>query len=233
MAQTPIVFVPGLLCSAEIFGPQIAALWPYSPVTVASTLEGGTIAEIASSILAAAPPSFALIGLSMGGYISLEIMRQAPERAKQLALLDTSARPDTPAQTELRRSSIAQAKAGNFEAVLDQALKVGLRPAVWNNPELRQLYRRMGMTIGAESFARHQEAIIARVDSRPSLSKITVPTLVLVGDSDVLTPPDRAKEIAEAIPGARLVEVPECGHGSTLDQPEAVTRALVEWLNGG
>jgi pimeloyl-ACP methyl ester carboxylesterase len=140
---------------------------------------------------------------------------------------------ETDTQTELRRSSIAQAKAGNFDAVLDQALKVGLRPAVWNNPEIRHLYRRMGMTIGAESFARHQKAIIARVDSRPSLSKITIPTLVLVGDSDVLTPPDRAKEIAEAIPGARLVEVPECGHGSTLDQPEAVTRALVEWLNGG
>jgi pimeloyl-ACP methyl ester carboxylesterase len=121
MTRTPIVFGPGLLCSAEIFGPQIAALWPYGPVHVASTLEGSTIAEIASSILAAAPPSFALVGLSMGGMISLEIMRQVPERVKKLALLDTSARPDTPEQTELRRASIAQAKAGNFAAVLEQA----------------------------------------------------------------------------------------------------------------
>lgn len=232
MARTPIVFVPGLLCSAEIFGPQIAALWPYGPVHVASTLEGSTIAEIASSILAAAPPSFALVGLSMGGMISLEIMRQAPERVKKLALLDTSARPDTPAQTELRRASIAQAKAGDFAATLEQALKVGLRPAVWNNPELRQLYRRMGMTIGPESFSRHQEALIARIDSRPSLSRIDAPTLVLVGDIDQLNPPDRAKEIAAAIPGARLVEIPECGHGSTLDQPEAVTHALIQWLTG-
>ena len=232
MARAPIVFVPGLLCSAEIFGPQIAALWPHGPVHVASTLEGSTIAEIAAAILAAAPPSFALVGLSMGGYISLEIMRQAPERVKRLALLDTSARPDTPEQTELRRASIAQAKAGNFAAVLEQALEAGLRPGVWNNFEVRQLYRRMGMTIGPESFSRHQEAIIARIDSRPSLSRIVVPTLVLVGDIDQLTPPDRAKEIAAAIPGARLVEIPECGHGSTLDQPEAVTRALIQWLTG-
>ena len=207
-------------------------MWPYGPVHVASTLEGSTIAEIASSILAAAPPSFALVGLSMGGMISLEIMRQAPERVKKLALLDTSARPDTPAQTELRRASIAQAKAGDFAAILEQALKVGLRPAAWNNPELRQLYRRMGMTIGPESFSRHQEALIARIDSRPSLSRIDAPTLVLVGDIDQLTPPDRAKEIAAAIPGARLVEIPECGHGSTLDQPEAVTHALIQWLTG-
>ena len=128
MTRTPIVFVPGLLCSAEVFGPQIAALWPYGPVHIASTLEGSTIAEIASSILAAAPPSFALVGLSMGGYISLEIMRQAPERVRKLALLDTSARPDTPQQTELRRAVIAQAQAGHFDAVLEQGLKVALRP---------------------------------------------------------------------------------------------------------
>jgi pimeloyl-ACP methyl ester carboxylesterase len=232
MARTPIVFVPGLLCTAEIFGPQIAALWPYGPVHVASTLDGSTIAEIASSILATAPPSFALVGLSMGGIISFEIMRQAPERVKKLALLDTSARSDTPEQTGLRRASIAQAKAGHFAAVLEHALQVGLRPAVWNNPEARQLYRRMGMTIGPESFSRHQEAIMARIDSRPSLSRIVAPTLVLVGDTDRLTPPDLAKEIAAAIPGARLVEIPECGHGSTLDQPEAVTHALIQWLTG-
>ena len=232
MAQTPIALVPGLLCSAEIFAPQIAALWPYGLVHVASTLEGSTIAQIASSILATAPPRFALVGLSMGGIISLEIMRQAPERVKRLALLDTSARADTPEQTELRRASIAQVKAGNFAAVLEQALKVGLRPAVWNNPELMQVYRRMGMTIGPQSFSRHQEAIIGRIDSRPSLSKIGVQTLVLVGDADQLTPPNLAREIAAAIPGARLVEVPECGHGSTLDRPQVVTHELIQWLTG-
>src|SRR4051794_28223718 len=102
--MTPTVLVPGLLCSAEVFGPQIAALWPHGPVTVASTLEGDTIAAIAAAIVAAAPPRFALAGISMGGLICLEIMRQAPERVIKLALLDTSARPDTPEQTAQRRA---------------------------------------------------------------------------------------------------------------------------------
>jgi len=90
--RDPIVFVPGLLCSAEVFAPQVAALWPYGPVTTASTLEGNTIPEMAASILAAAPPRFALVGISMSGYICLEIMRQSPGRVIKLALLDTSDR---------------------------------------------------------------------------------------------------------------------------------------------
>src|SRR3984885_2686961 len=97
--MTPIVLIPGLLCAAEVFAPQIPALWPHGPVTIASTLEGRTMAEIASAILATAPPRFALGGISMGGYLCFEILRQAPERVIKLALLDTSARPDTPAQT--------------------------------------------------------------------------------------------------------------------------------------
>src|ERR1700733_4137734 len=100
MAMQPIVLVPGLLCSAEVFVPQVAALWPFGPVTVASTLEGKTMSEIAAAILATAPPSFALAGISMGGYICFEILRQAPERILKLALLDTSARPDTAEQSK-------------------------------------------------------------------------------------------------------------------------------------
>ena len=113
--MTPIVLVPGLLCSAEIFAAQAIALWPYGPVTIASTLEGGTMAEMAAAILAAAPPRFALAGISMGGYVCLEIMRQAPERVEKLALLDTSARPDTPDQTAVRRERLARAKAGELK----------------------------------------------------------------------------------------------------------------------
>src|ERR1700730_4786503 len=107
-SMTPIVLVPGMLCTTEIFASQIAALWPYGSVTVASTLEGETIAEMAAAILAAAPPRFALAGISMCGYIELEIMRQAPERVIKLALLDTEARADTPAQTAQRRALLAQ-----------------------------------------------------------------------------------------------------------------------------
>src|SRR5258706_16078747 len=84
---TPVVLVPGMLCTPEIFASQITALWPYGPVTVESTLEGETTAEMAAAILPAAPPRFALAGISMGGYIELEIIRQAPKRVLKLGLL--------------------------------------------------------------------------------------------------------------------------------------------------
>jgi pimeloyl-ACP methyl ester carboxylesterase len=228
----PIVLVPGLLCSAEVFAPQVAALWPYGPVTIAATLEGETIPEIAASILAASPARFALAGISMGGFICFEIMRQAPGRVSKLALLDTSARPDTLKQIAARRALVAEARAGDFSEVAAQALSIIAHPAHQNDPALREINVRMALTVGIDGFARQVEALIARVDSRPSLSDIAVPTLVLVGDSDPLTPPQRAEEIAAAIPNARLVVIPKCGHESTLEQPQAVNRALIEWIAG-
>jgi pimeloyl-ACP methyl ester carboxylesterase len=228
--MTPILLVPGLLCTAEIFTPQIAALWAYGPVTVASTLKGETIAEIAANILADAPPRFALAGISMGGYICFEILRQAPERVIRLALLDTTARPDTPEQTAQRHALIALSRKANFTTLLAQILTGLVHPAHRRSTHLRDVQIRMGLAIGVEGMARQQAAIIARADSRPDLPAIAVPTLVLVGNEDPLTPPDRAVEMANAIPGARLVIVPDCGHISTLEQPAEVNRALVEWL---
>ncbi|HTJ58744.1 MAG TPA: alpha/beta fold hydrolase [Devosiaceae bacterium] len=228
----PIVLVPGLLCSAELFAPQIAALWPYGPITVASTLQGETIAGMAAAILASAPPRFALAGLSMGGYICFEIMRQAPERVLKLALLDTSARPDTAEQPAQRRAIVAQARNGGFEELLAAVIGPFAHSTRHDDPALREINVRMGLAVGVEHFARQQEAIMARVDSRPSLPAIAVPTLVLVGDSDPLTPPELSEEIAAAIPRARLVVVPQCGHCSTIEQPEAVNRALIEWITG-
>jgi pimeloyl-ACP methyl ester carboxylesterase len=219
-----------MLCSAEIFASQFTALWPYGSVTVASTLEGETIAEMAAAILAAAPPRFALAGISMGGYIELEIMRQAPERVIKLALLSTEARPDTPEQTAQRRTLLAQVDTGNFETLLALALPAIVHPAHQNDPVLREANVRMGLTVGIERWTRQVEAVMARIDYRPSLPAISVPTLVLVGDSDTFTPPNRAEEMVAGIPGARLVVVPECGHASTIEQPDAINRALVEWI---
>ncbi len=227
----PIVLVPGLLCTADVFHPQMSALPP--PLTVASTLEGDTIPEMATRILASAPPRFALAGISMGGYICLEIMRLAPERVAKLALLDTSARPDTPEQSKQRRALVEKARLGDFEAVVTTALTAILHPAHQHDPALRAIHVRMARTIGIEGLARQTEAIIARADSRPSLRAISVPTLVLVGDHDPVTPPNHAEELAAAIVGSRLVVIPECGHDSTLEQPGAVNRALVDWLRDG
>jgi pimeloyl-ACP methyl ester carboxylesterase len=228
--MTPLVFIPGLLCTAELFTPQVAALWPYGPVTIASTLEGETIAQMATAILAQAPPEFALIGMSMGGMISLEIMRQAPERVRKLALLSTSAQPAPPEQTTLFAEMLSQARSGEAETVICEGLTVVLHPAHQQNPTLRAINQRMAAAMSIEAFARQAEAVRTRVDSRPSLAAIAVPTLVLVGEQDQLAPPALAREMATAIPQAQLVIVPECGHGLTLEQPQAVNDALKEWL---
>jgi pimeloyl-ACP methyl ester carboxylesterase len=228
--MTPLVFIPGLLCTAELFAPQVAALWPYGPVTIAATLQGETIAQMATAILAQAPPEFALVGLSMGGMISLEIMRQAPERVRKLALLSTSAQPASPEQAAVYEGLLAQARQGDAATVLGEALISVLHPAHQADLALQAVNRRMGTAIGVAGLARQVTAVLSRVDSRPSLAAIAVPTLVLVGEQDQLTPPDLARELAAGIAHAHLVLVPGCGHGATLEQPQAVIQALQAWL---
>ena len=231
-AALPVVLVPGLITSPRLYAGQLPALWRFGPVTIADNTSAGTVGEMAGRILAAAPPRFALAGLSMGGYLALEIMRQAPERVAKLALLDTSARPDTPAQTQRRQAQIAKTRAGNFAEVVAEQWPLYVSPASLGNQALWAVVRLMAEEAGPDAFIRQQHALIARPDSRPHLAAITCPTLVLVGDSDALTPPEMSEEIAAAIPGARLVVIPGSGHLSTLEQPGLVTAALTEWLAG-
>jgi pimeloyl-ACP methyl ester carboxylesterase len=127
---------------------------------------------------------------------------------------------------------VEQARNGDFAEFITEALSSILHPSRQNDPAIRAINRRMAQAVGIDGLARQTEAIIARIDSRPGLGNISVPTLVLVGDSDRLTPLDRAREIKEAIPHAALVVVPACGHGSTLEQPEIVNNALIEWIAG-
>lgn len=228
--MTPVVLVPGLACTAEMFAPQVAALSPHRPVSIASTREGDSIARMAAAILRDAPPRFALGGISMGGYIAFEIVRQAPERVERLALLDTTARPDAPEQTAQRQALIARAEDGQLETIMREIAPRLLHPLHKGDQTLIEVQVRMGLDVGAAGFVRQQRAIIGRPDSRPDLPGIRVPTLVLVGDRDPLTPPIRAREMADALPDAQLVIVPDCGHASTLEQPAAVNAALMDWL---
>jgi pimeloyl-ACP methyl ester carboxylesterase len=228
----PTVLVPGLLCSARLYGEQIAALWRFGPVTVADHTRDETMEAIAGRILAVAPPRFALAGLSMGGYIALAMTRQAPERVGRLALLDTSARPDTPQQTERRRAQIALAEGGRLGEVAETLYPLFVHADRRDDQALKHTVVTMAEETGAEAFVRQQKAIMTRPDSRPLLPAIKCPTLILVGDGDQLLPPPISQEMAAGIAGSRLVVVPDCGHLSTLERPEAVNRALVEWMAG-
>ena len=205
-------------------------LWQFGPVQVADHTRDDSMDAIAMRILAAAPPRFALAGLSMGGYIAQTIMRQAPGRVEKLALLDTSARPETPEQTARRKPQIALAESGRFGEVPALQFPVFVHRNRQGDEALRQRVRLMADETGAQAFLRQQHAIIDRADARPLLPSIKCPTLVLVGDGDELTPPSLAQELAAGIPGSRLVVVPDCGHLSTMERPEAVNAALTDWI---
>ena len=222
--------MPGLTCTARLYAPQLAALWPHGPVTVADHRRDADMAAIAARILKDAPPRFALAGLSMGGYIAFAMLRQAPERIAKLALLDTSARPDTPEQTAGREKLSAMAEAG-AERDRRSLIPRFLHRKHQSDEALKRIVRQMAADTGAEAFVRQQRAIMSRPDSRPLLASIRCPTLVVVGDGDELTPPELAREICAGISGARLVVVPDCGHLSTIEKPEAVNAALAEWLS--
>jgi pimeloyl-ACP methyl ester carboxylesterase len=226
----PIVLIPGLTCTARLYAEQIPVLWQFGPVTIADHTRDDSMAAIARRILATAPSRFALAGLSMGGYIAFEIMRQAPDRVAKLALLDTGARGDTPEQTERRKIVIALAKSGRYAEVPDIAFPVYVHRSRHGDAALKEIVRTMAAETGSDAFLRQQQAIIGRPDSRPGLPAITCPTTIIVGEGDEATPPELSREIAAGIHGSRLVMIPDSGHLSTLEQPQAVTKALVEWM---
>jgi pimeloyl-ACP methyl ester carboxylesterase len=231
-AATNLVLVPGLLCTGALWAPQVAALADIADITVADHTRHDTMAGIAKSILAAAPQSFALAGLSMGGYIAYEILRQAPERVVKLALLDTGCRADPPERREARLRRNALALRDGAGAVQDELMSVLIHKDRLADEAFTGMIRQMAVDTGAEALVRQHAAIMGRADARPLLARITCPTLVVVGREDALTPPEMAREIAAGIPGAKLEIVPDCGHLSTLERPEAVNRALRAWLTG-
>ena len=229
MVET-LVLVPGLNCTADLFRPQIEVFSNDRDVVVADTLQDDTIEAMAQRALDAAPERFALAGLSMGGYVSLAMQRMAPERVTRLALLDTTARPDTEEGTARRRVLIDLARNGQFEKVHEALWPRLVHPDRYADKVLEAIVLKMMDDTGVDAFCRQQEAIMARVDSRPLLAQVKCPTLVLVGAQDVITPIDMAEEMVDAIPNASLFIVPETGHLSTIEAPVHVNAALAKWL---
>jgi pimeloyl-ACP methyl ester carboxylesterase len=229
----PNVFLlPGLLNDARLFTEQIAALSTLATVEVGDLTTGVTIHDMAASVLkAASAERFVLLGLSLGGYVAFEIMRQAPERVAGLVLMDTTARPDTP-EASAKREALITLAATDLDAVTEQLLPRLSHPERMNLPVVRGVIQSMARSLGAEVFERQQRAIMGRPDSRPTLAAITCPTLVICGREDLITPPELAQEMADGIRHAKLEIISQCGHLSTLDQPEEVNRLLLDWIKG-
>jgi pimeloyl-ACP methyl ester carboxylesterase len=229
MPRTPLLLLPGLLCDERLWRDQIAGLDDIATPMVADLTQDSSVAAMAGRALEAAPDRFALVGLSMGGYVAFEVLRQAPDRVLRLALFDTSARPDTEEQSRQRRGLMSLTRSGQFRGVTPRLLPRLLHPQHQGTP-LAQEVMDMAARIGKEAFLRQQAAILGRPDSRPDLPGIHIPTLVGVGEGDLLTPPALAREIAEGIPGAHLHTIPGCAHLPSMEAPETVTALLRDWL---
>ncbi|MBX9751632.1 MAG: alpha/beta fold hydrolase [Roseococcus sp.] len=225
----PLLLLPGLLCDARLWRDCIPAGTTPRIADLTRDDTGAAMAARALELMAG-EARFAVAGLSMGGYVAQEVWRQAGPRVSHLALLDTSARADTPEQTQRRLDLIALSGRGAFKGVTPRLLPLLLHPSRLDGPLAAEVME-MAERVGVEGFLRQQRAIMGRPDSRGDLPRITIPTLVACGDADALTPPALHDEMAALIPGARRVSFAGCGHLPTMEAPDAVRRALEDWLN--
>ena len=231
MAKHKLVLIPGLLCDEHLWAHQVDGLSDIADIEVADITREDNIPDLARAVLRRAPEKFSLAGLSMGGYVAHEIMRQEPERVERLALVDTSARPDTPENTKKRKSMMDLAMHGKFKGVTPLLLPNLVHPDHVKKTGVGDVVLRMAENVGKDAFLRQQTALLHRVDSRPDLANINCPTLVLCGAEDALTPVEFHQEMAEGIGGnAKLVIVEHSGHLAPLEQPTIVTDAFRAWL---
>lgn len=228
--RIPLALCPGLLLDGRLWQHQIPALSDIADIRVPDFTRHDSMQGFAEAVLEIMPERFALVGLSMGGSVAFEVMRQAPERVTRLALMDCRAPVDPPEQAARRRGFMELAKKGRFRGVTPQLLPVLIHPDRQADKALTTLLMDMAESVGREAFLRQQTALLTRPDNVPLLSWIDVPTIVVCGRQDALTPLFYAEEMAAGIRGSRLIVVENSGHLPPLEQPDEVNRILREWL---
>jgi pimeloyl-ACP methyl ester carboxylesterase len=226
-----LILLPGLACDDELFAGQAPALAAQHRLHISDVhTRCASLPLMASTLLVEHPGAHVFIGVSMGGMLAMELLRQAPQRVLAVALLGTSARADTPELMALRSQACELFAAGRMDEVLQANVMFAFHPDNATRPALVAAYLAMIRRAGAAQLIAQNRAAMARIDSRPFLPKISCPTLVACGQADGLTPPEHAQEMADAIAGARLAIVPGAGHMLTMEQPSFVKSLLLGWL---
>ena len=231
---TPLVFLPGTLCDEQLFKPQSDFFSSKRQVIVGDVSRSDSLSKIAKDVLDDSPKIFALAGLSMGGIVAMEIMRQAPKRVERLALLNTSYTSEPEDKQVIRREQIDKVNkhgfAGMLKMVEEYYFPFYVAKKHLTNSEIKQTVLQMAERAGLTAFNNQWQALLHRVDSAEALQKISVPTLVLCGDEDALCKPKVHREMAALIKNSHLEIIPDCGHLSTLEKPEVVNQILQQWL---
>ena len=235
MKTTPtrpsLVMLSGHLCSEKMWENQLKAFGASYDCIPYVFRTGDSIEDFAQQVLDTAPVHFSLVGLSMGGYVALEMLRTATHRVDRLALLDTSAEADTPARTAQRYVDMHLADEIGLEAFSKTLPERWMHPQQAAQDSFRQAVTEMVLNVGAAAQKQQQHALMHRADSTSLLASIKCPTLILCGREDQATPLAMHEYMAQHIPDSNLVVVENCGHISTLEQPEIVNAAMQAWLD--
>ena len=226
----PLVLLPGMMCDAQLFTPQIATFSGARAVQVAPITGAENISDLAAEVLTHAPPRFALAGLSMGGIVAMEVFRQAPERIDRIAFLDTNPEAEDQTVAAGREQQIARVQAGELRTIMRDEMKPRYLADGPNRDQILDLCMDMALGLGPDVFVRQSRALLTRPDQRGVLQRINVPTLALCGREDTLCPIHRHEMICSLISGATLEIVEGAGHLPTLEQPEETNKALIRWM---
>lgn len=228
--MTRLVLIPGLAGDGVMWRSQAEALREWDPLVTDVHMRHDTIPRMAQALLAENGGPLVLCGTSMGGMIAMEAARQAPDRMRGLALLGTTARPESDEMRRLRENAIRLFEQGRIEEVIVPNVHFAFHPDHARDEELAARYIEFVLRAGAAQLIRQNRAVISRPDAREHLPRLKCPVLVVHGDADQLVPPDNAQEIAALMPQAQLVVIERCGHMLTMEQPARVNAALAGWL---
>ena len=228
----PWVLLPGMMCDERLFEAQVELLSAHArDVQVGDITQFDSVHAIAADVLTHAPPRFCLAGLSMGGIIAFEIWRQASQRVVALVLMDTNARAEDDKRRAVRADQIRRVGSGGLRNIMQDEMKPRyLAEKSLVHRDLLDGVMQMALDLGPDVFIRQSRALGNRPDSLATLAKIDCPSLVLCGAEDTLCPVEYHEAMAERLPNAELVVVPDCGHLATLEAPEAVNQALISCL---
>lgn len=224
-----LILLPGLLNDAELWRDQVDGLADVARCQVADLTHGESLRQLAEQVLADAEPTFALAGFSMGGYVAQEIARIAPERIARLALIDTAIRADTPERAAQRRAVNAAANhEGAFLGVADRLMASYVDASRLDDKDLTGRIQAMTQRLGREVFLRQNG--LAREDGAAALRALRCPIVIICGEHDAITPLAGQHEMAHAIGCSHMAIIPNAGHMTPMEAPEAVNAALRRWL---